>query len=324
MSAASPNSILPTLPILPIVDPATGLPTASELAWRNSIQYRIGGLNNPPLNNYVLQSDLNGQYALLTGAAFTGPVSATVFNGSGAGLNGTAANFTAGYATVLTGSTQTVAAEWTNKQYFSDGIVFPSAAGFGAMVNAANPTFPFRDIIGNIYAKGSGAYNPTWGSFEGAQYAYQFTVGDEVWITFHVPHDYVPGTDIFIHAHWAHNSALVTGGTITWTWNATYAKGFGQGASSAFPADITVSATQTVSPTTQYEQFVTEVKLSINGTVAGNALEPDGIILIHCYLSANNITVSSGSVPEPFLFTSDIHYQSSNIGTKNKAPNFYT
>jgi len=42
------------------------------------------------------------------------------------------------------------------------------------------------------------------------------------------------------------------------------------------------------------------------------------------YLSANNITVASGSVPAPFLLEADIHYQSTNIGTKQKAPNFYT
>ena len=53
-------------------------------------------------------------------------------------------------------------------------------------------------------------------------------------------------------------------------------------------------------------------------------LEVDGVILVRVYLSSNDITVSSGSVPDPFLHYVDLHYQSTGIGTKAKVPDFWT
>jgi len=41
------------------------------------------------------------------------------------------------------------------------------------------------------------------------------------------------------------------------------------------------------------------------------------------YLSANNMTVSGGAVPDPFLHQVDIHYQSTAIGTKKRFPSFW-
>ena len=34
-------------------------------------------------------------------------------------------------------------------------------------------------------------------------------------------------------------------------------------------------------------------------------------------------TITGGSVAEVFVATADCHYQSSNLGTKQRAPNFY-
>jgi hypothetical protein len=120
--------------------------------------------------------------------------------------------------------------------------------------------------------------------------------------------------------HHCHTSSLVTGGSVTWSFETTVAKGHQQGANSVFGATKTTSVTQTWSPTTQYEHFISEVVISSTGgsaTLVDNALfEPDSLILVRVYLSANATTVSSGSTPA--------HYQSTGIFTKAKAPNFYT
>ena len=47
--------------------------------------------------------------------------------------------------------------------------------------------------------------------------------------------------------------------------------------------------------------------------------DPTGYSTVICYLAAN--TMDGGALP--FLSFCDIHYQSTGIGTKNKAPNFY-
>lgn len=50
-----------------------------------------------------------------------------------------------------------------------------------------------------------------------------------------------------------------------------------------------------------------------------DGLEVDGLLLVRTFLSANTMN----GTPAQFLHTVDLHYQSTNVGTKNKAPNFY-
>jgi hypothetical protein len=51
-------------------------------------------------------------------------------------------------------------------------------------------------------------------------------------------------------------------------------------------------------------------------------MEVDGIIMCRLYLDSNDIITSGGTV-NPFVHFVDLHYQSTGIGTKGKAPNFY-
>ena len=134
--------------------------------------------------------------------------------------------------------------------------------------------------------------------------------------SYHLPHDYAMGTDIFIHAHWSHNSSLVTGGDIVWAYELTYAKGHNQ---ASFSTPIIFTATQAAS-TSQYRHQLVEVSASVIGggptQLNTSLLEPDGLIFGRLYLSTNGITVSSGGVPDPFLHMVDMHYQSTGIPTK--------
>lgn len=196
-------------------------------------------------------------------------------------------------------------------------------SGRGIRVDTTTPTFGWRDLLGAIRTRGVGATDPNDATYRGNIKGYQFDVNDEAWIEFHVPHDYVAGSDVHLHFHWSHNSAIVTGGTVTWGADLTYAKGHNQ---AAFPAPVNPTVIGTAS-TTQYQHIITEVQVSASTPSAvqidSDDLEPDGLILARVYLGANNIT-SSGAVPDPFLHFADIHYQTTNIGTKQKAPDFYT
>lgn len=204
-----------------------------------------------------------------------------------------------------------------------NNVVFPGASGDGIQVNQGGPEYPWRDLIGEITVRGSGATDPNWNVFRTNLRNYQFAVNDECWLVFHMPHDYVPGTDLHLHFHWAHAATTVTGGSVTWGYNVSYAKGHNQ---AAFPATTDGTLVANAS-TTQYQHIISETQITASVPGAGQfsnaALEVDGLLLVRVYLSANNITVSGGGVPEPFLFTADIHYQSTNIGTAGKAPPFY-
>lgn len=147
-----------------------------------------------------------------------------------------------------------------------------------------------------------------------------FEEGDEAYIEFHIPHDYVPNSEIFIHAHWSHNVADVTAGSVTWGFELTYAKGHNQ---AAFSAPILVSVSQNANPT-QYQHMVAETSItSMSGsgtTFAVNVIEPDGVLMCRVYLDSNDMV---GTSPLPFLHFVDLHYQSTNVGTRSKTPNFW-
>jgi hypothetical protein len=203
-------------------------------------------------------------------------------------------------------------------------LILPKTSGLGIQVDLATPTFPWADITGEIILRGVGATDPAFNTYRGNIRGYQFAVNDEVWNVFHIPHDYVPGSDLFIHCHWSHAATTVTGGSVTWGFDITSARGHNQ---EAFAASVNPTVAQNAS-TTQYQHMIAEVQFSAGSPSAtqinNSTIEPDSLVLVRTYLSANAMTVSGGGVPDPFLHTVDIHYQSTGIGTKQKAPAFYT
>lgn len=206
-----------------------------------------------------------------------------------------------------------------------DFVIFPKASGNGIKVEKAAPTFGFADIIGDQFSKNTGATKPTLVAYNGVINSWQFAAGDEAYITFHIPHDYVKGTDIFLHIHWSHIGTLVTGGTLTFKATSIYSKSHNQAAFPGTPASGTFAGTAS---TTQYQHILSEVQYSASSPsglqVDTDLLEPDGVIEMTFEVDANNITVSSGGVPDPFIHYVDIHYQTTGlIGTKDKAPDFY-
>ena len=93
------------------------------------------------------------------------------------------------------------------------GTVFPKTSGIGIKVDENSPTFGWRDIVGQIVPRGTGTPAPAFTAFRGGRVmAYAFQANDIIDnITFHIPHDYVPGTDMYIHAHWGHNGTAISG-----------------------------------------------------------------------------------------------------------------
>jgi hypothetical protein len=209
----------------------------------------------------------------------------------------------------------------------SDMLVLPKTTNYGIKVDTASPTFGYHDLLNKFYVRdiGSGT-SPNWTTYRGNIKQYQFAVNDEAWIEFHVPHDWVPGTDLFIHVHWSHIATTVTGGSLTWGYDVTMAKGYER---AQFAAPINITDVDTPTVFTQYTHHIAEVQLSSSGGSGGTLLDTDNVeidalILVRVYLSANNLTVSGGGVPDPFAMYSDLHYQSTNMPTKDKNYPFYT
>ena len=207
---------------------------------------------------------------------------------------------------VLTSSTATI----------GDNLILPKTSGVGIKVDTATPTFGWRDMISEVDVKGTGANDPTFAVYTGTNFRvlqFSATVMQECFVAFHVPHDYVPGTDIYFHTHWSNAAATPNTGNVIWGFEYSYAKGHQQ---AAFPASSTVTVTQACNATRYYHHIAETAAVTISGC------EVDGLIMVRCYRDA--AAGGDTCTDAVFLHFVDLHYQSTNMATKQKAPNFYT
>jgi len=139
---------------------------------------------------------------------------------------------------------------WKAVQSFLYGIVVPKTSGTGIKVDTDNPTFGWADLLGTIDIRGAaGGASPVWAVYSGGIYQFSFgTAGGvtEVFINYHIGHDFVPGSDIYIHAHWSTIAAPT--GQANWLFEVVSANGYGRSrfegtAGSTTP--ITVGVAQT-------------------------------------------------------------------------------
>ena len=221
-------------------------------------------------------------------------------------------------------------------------MVINKTTGLGIKVDTATPTFGYRDIIGDIStrpAAGGGATAiPDFVAYRGNVYSYRFgTVAPEnhlheAFVVFHIPHDYVAGTDIYIHNHWSQIVADTGGGgavpgVCKWYFDITYADGYGTagGAGDPFVAPKTIPVTQQGS-TTQYAHMIAEVIISGATDTATTfdraTFQVDGVFMVRIYRDPADAADTLNQ--HTFLHYSDMHYQSTNIATKDKNSPFYT
>lgn len=200
-----------------------------------------------------------------------------------------------------------------------DGILMPEPAGIGIKIDPESPDWGWHDLRSDITLTGA-ASDPEFAQYMGNIEQLQMGVGKALNVGFHIPHDYALGTDVFVHMHWSHNSALVTGGVLSGFFEVSSAKGHDQ---AAFSTPIVLSLNNVPASTIRYQHMIAEGRLSSAGGVGGlirtEDIEPDMLLL--CRLEITGNTMTGGA--EPFVHQIDLHYQSTNIATKNKSPNFY-
>lgn len=173
----------------------------------------------------------------------------------------------------------------------------------------------WNDIIGQLVLPVTGAGKPVYSQIGATVfYAWKFGINDECWFNYHIPHDYSPATNLFLHAHWITDGTNT--GLVRWEFSYTFAKGFNQGNYNFASPTVDVTAEQAAAGTA-YRHMVTEVT---SGDLAASC-EVDGILMVRM----RRIAPTSGSNSDGvFLIMADVHYQALYTATKNKAPNFYT
>jgi len=205
-------------------------------------------------------------------------------------------------------------------------LTMPKTSGVGIKVDTDAPTYTWQDLKGLQQPDAVGANRPTLSAFRGGNVRKSsYSAGDKMDLEFHLPHDYVPGTDIYLHYHWCHNGTAISGNIVA-TMSHTAAKGHQQ---EIFPAEkdlVLTYDTVNIATTPRWQHMITEEQLSDSGGTGlmmdTDLIEPDMVISVN-FTMTTIPTITGGSVAEPFVDYIDIHYQSSNIGTKQKAPAFY-
>lgn len=176
----------------------------------------------------------------------------------------------------------------------------------------------WEDVLADISTRPlpAGGNNPAWSTFRNGIYAYAFSASvlQEVFVNFHVTHNWRQGSKFYPHLHWALAVAGTGGQVVRWGIEYTAAIGHNQG---AFPATSTFYLEPTVS-TTQYQHMITEA----DDTQAITVPEVDSIVLMRIFRDGAN---GADTCTDPaFLFFVDCHYQVDRfLGTPNKAPQFY-
>lgn len=206
--------------------------------------------------------------------------------------------------------------EAADEQRDFDTIIMASSGTKGLKIGEKTVNdYGWRDILGQVRQRGVGANDPSWSPIGGSVFSgWQFGLSDEIWVEYHIPHDYVPDTDIHFHAHWLSDGTDTTN-TVKWEWSYIYADGFGQ---EAFVPGTPTTVTAEQVSAGQYYHMVTETAAV---TIAG--IQVDGMIYVRCRRITNGATDNANGI---YLLTTDVHYQSNNMATKNKAPSpdFYT
>jgi hypothetical protein len=146
-------------------------------------------------------------------------------------------------------------------------------------------------------------------------YAFDPGTNEDVSINFHIKHDFKLGTKIYPHMHWSPGTSTNTG-VVRWGFEYTLAKGHQQ---EVFPATTTIYVEQAATGSA-HQHMIAEV--AEVDAIDSASLEPDTIIRMRVFRDASH--VNDTFTGDAFGFQVDLHYQRDRVGTKNKAPDFYT
>lgn len=193
--------------------------------------------------------------------------------------------------------------------------------------NYTEEVFGWEDLIGDIKPRTNGVYAPVLKNLTVNNTEFSYSVGDKCECKYHIPHNYVPKSDLYIHAHWTHSGTNLTGSFVLKLYS-TYSKGHQQDTfTHTALGSISVSGLNiTNTPTLAHR--VDEVIYSTKGGSASlldtNLIEVDGFILLT--FETDTIPSISGSpyTDDVYIISLDIHYRSTDLPTKNKSPNFYS
>lgn len=165
----------------------------------------------------------------------------------------------------------------------------------------------WKDLIIPGEETRSGASAPAFTAIVGGIYKPLFHNAqiDEVHATWHMNHDYVIGTDVYMHVHWSPSTTNT--GVCRWGFEWSYARGYSL---DAFTSTTTTIIEQAASGVAGKHQIAESAALTIPN------LETDGLIIFRLFREGNH--ANDTFTGDSWLLTCDIHYQAAHIATSDR------
>lgn len=218
-------------------------------------------------------------------------------------------------------------------QHLDDlSLVFPCTPNIGIKCgDETTNAFGWKDLVGQIIPRAGGGAAPAFTAFRGTKVKeYAFSASDVIDnITFHIPHDYVEGSDMYIHIHWGHNGTAISG-TLSGNYYVMYSKGYNQ-AGEIFNQELTIPFTTTITDINSHPQWGHNILEQVFTNDGGdsthldrNKIQTDGLIVVAFDISSIPSITGSSESNLPYIFMIDLHYQSTEIATKNRNYPFHT
>jgi hypothetical protein len=195
-----------------------------------------------------------------------------------------------------------------------DSFVIQTAAGVTKKIKATNTKLiGYEDILFVPTEAPNGSTGPSLTTFRGNIKLGAFTgtgsTVQELFGALHIPHNYVAGTDIYLHIHWSHIIASPTG-NVNWKMDYSIARGFGF---EAFPAPTTIDLTQAAGA--QYNHHIIE-----STAITGTNIEVDTLVLLRIYRDPADVLDTFAN--DAYFLRADAHIQVDNRATKEKTRPF--
>ena len=209
---------------------------------------------------------------------------------------------------------------------FNKGIAISKDQQSGIKVDVDNPTFPIMDLKGILRVDIVGQTAPSIESYRDNVRGYAYGSGDIQDWTMHVEHWNLVGGDKYLHAHIRHNGTSISGDLVV-TFDVTYNYGHSRvGSPSSIQKVLTIPSATIAADLPQYDTHIADILIAQSGGGAGlldsDQWQPDDDIMVKMTVTTLP-TITGGTTNKIFIPYVDIHCESTGIGTKNSAPDFW-
>jgi len=215
----------------------------------------------------------------------------------------------------------------TEDTVFGGSLVVPSEINKGIKVNGGSNTVSIMDLKGILIIDRVGVNAPSLEVYKTGIEDFAYASGDKQRWRMHVEHWDQIGGDKYLHAHIRHNGTAISGDLVI-TFDICHNYGHSR-PGSPDPIQIvqTVASADIATKMSQYDTLIEDILMAQSGGGAGlidsdNWLPDDDILITMTVTTLPTIT--GGTTNRVFIPYCDIHCGSTNVGTKNRAPDFWS